>query len=38
MYFNMRSIESEGHKGEEIAASDMQRKSLMKKGKNIKSI
>lgn len=35
MYFNIASIESEGHKGEEIAASDMKERALDEKGKEL---
>ena len=35
MYFNIASIESEGHKGEEIAASDMKERALDERGKGL---
>ena len=35
MYFNLASIESEGHKGEEIAASDIKERALDEKGKEL---
>lgn len=35
MYFNIASIESEGHKGEEIPASDIKERALDEKGKEL---
>lgn len=35
MYFNIASIESEGHKGEEIAASDLKERALDEKGEEL---
>ncbi len=35
MYFNIASIESEGHRGEEIAAADIKERALDEKGKEL---